>query len=106
MSRNNPESHAYLNSLEEALAKARAELAQEKANHQAFVNEHNFDHYEKLRAFKKYVHDRLDAVGVPADPEPENNAKHGCRIEGRLNYVLRRYEWAAPIFNLPSPKQE
>lgn len=42
----------------------------------------------KLRAFKKYVHDRLDAAGVPADPQPEENAKHGCRIEGRLNYVL------------------
>jgi hypothetical protein len=42
---------------------------------------------ESLRKFKSYVHARLDAMGVPADPEPENNAKHGCRIEGRLNWV-------------------
>lgn len=43
---------------------------------------------EKGEAFKRYVHQRLDAAGVPADPEPDANAKHGCRIEGRLNYVL------------------
>lgn len=42
----------------------------------------------KLRAFKRYVHERLDQAGVPADPESEQNAKHGCRIEGRLNFVL------------------
>ena len=44
----------------------------------------------KLSAFKTYVHERLDAAGVPADPEPEANAIHGCRIEGRLNFVLNR----------------
>lgn len=42
---------------------------------------------EKLQAFKQYVHDRLDKMGIPSDPEPENNAAHGCRIEGRLNVV-------------------
>lgn len=42
---------------------------------------------ETAEAFKKYVHDRLDKMGVPSDPEPEQNAKHGCRIEGRLNYI-------------------
>lgn len=42
---------------------------------------------EKLRKFKEYVHARLDQMGLPEDPEPENNAKHGCRIEGRLNLV-------------------
>lgn len=40
-----------------------------------------------LAAFKTYVHDRLDKMGIPADPEPENNASHGCRIEGRINFV-------------------
>lgn len=45
---------------------------------------------EKLRAFKRYVHERLDAAGVPADPEPEENAKHGCRVEGRLNFVIAK----------------
>lgn len=43
---------------------------------------------QQLEAFKRYVHERLDQAGVPADPQPEENAKHGCRIEGRLNYVL------------------
>jgi hypothetical protein len=42
---------------------------------------------EKLRKFKKYVHDRLDKMGVPSDPEPANNVSHGCRIEGRLNFI-------------------
>lgn len=40
---------------------------------------------ENLKAFKSYVHDRLDKMGIPSDPEPENNLAHGCRIEGRLN---------------------
>jgi hypothetical protein len=45
---------------------------------------------EKAERFKAYVHGRLDAAGVPIDPDPEANAKHGCRIEGRLNWVLGR----------------
>lgn len=40
----------------------------------------------KLKAFKKYVHDRLDAYGVPVDPESPHKA-HGCRIGGRLDWV-------------------
>jgi hypothetical protein len=39
-------------------------------------------------AFKTYVHKRLDDAGVPADPEPETNAKTGCRIGGRLNWLI------------------
>lgn len=46
-----------------------------------------FKRIEKLQAFKDYVHERLDKMGVPANPEPEQNEKTGCRIEGRLNYV-------------------
>lgn len=41
------------------------------------------------RKFKAYVHKRLDDAGVPSDPEPEHNAAHGCRIEGRLNHVFQ-----------------
>lgn len=44
----------------------------------------------KLREFKAYVHSRLDSIGIPSDPEPEKNAEHGCRIEGRLNELERR----------------
>jgi hypothetical protein len=43
---------------------------------------------ESLRAFKTYVHHRLDHAGVPENPDPEANAEHGCRIEGRLNYLV------------------
>lgn len=43
----------------------------------------------KLKKFKDYVHNRLDAIGVPSDPEPEKNKATGCRIEGRLNFVER-----------------
>ncbi|MGC3945318.1 MAG: hypothetical protein QM762_12530 [Chryseolinea sp.] len=42
---------------------------------------------DKLAAFKKYVHDRLDQVGVPADPNSPHK-EHGCRIGGRLDIVL------------------
>lgn len=45
----------------------------------------------KLKQFKEYVHDRLDDAGVPIDPEPEKNAAHGCRIEGRLNYAFNLF---------------
>lgn len=51
-------------------------------------NERLREALEKAAAFKAYVHKRLDDAGVPVDPDPEHNAKHGCRIEGRLNYAL------------------
>jgi hypothetical protein len=43
---------------------------------------------EKADRFKVYVHQRLDGLGVPVDPEPEKNAQHGCRIEGRMNWLV------------------
>lgn len=45
---------------------------------------------DKLAAFKEYVHKRLDAANVPHNPEPEANAKNGCRIEGRLNFLEKQ----------------
>ena len=57
---------------------------------------------ERLEAFKTYVHKRLDKMDVPHDPEPKSNAEHGCRIEGRLNYIenanktLRSYVLGEP----------
>lgn len=50
-----------------------------------------FDELEKLRGFKAYVHQRLDEANVASDPDPAANARHGCRIEGRLNLVLNFY---------------
>jgi hypothetical protein len=38
--------------------------------------------------FKAWVHAFLDGKGVPADPEPEENKKHGCRISGRMHWVF------------------
>lgn len=40
--------------------------------------------------FKTFVHKRLDDAGVPHDPEPEHTAQHGCRISGRLNWLIER----------------
>lgn len=45
-------------------------------------------HKKKLEKFKAYVHARLDQAGIPHDPEPEKNKQHGCRIKGRLNYLI------------------
>lgn len=42
---------------------------------------------DKLKKFKEYVHTRLDAAGVPVDPESSHKAE-GCRIGGRLDIVL------------------
>lgn len=43
----------------------------------------------KLQAFKDYVHKRLDAAGIPVDPESPHKAE-GCRIGGRLDHVFAR----------------
>lgn len=42
---------------------------------------------DALRAFKEYVHARLDAAGIPADPESPHKAQ-GCRVGGRLDIAL------------------
>lgn len=42
---------------------------------------------DKLKKFKEYVHARLDAAGVPTDPDSPHKAE-GCRIGGRLDIVL------------------
>lgn len=41
---------------------------------------------EKLRAFKAYVHERLDKMGVPADP-PGEHRDAGCRVGQRLDVL-------------------
>lgn len=43
---------------------------------------------EKLGRFKSYVHQRIDEAAVPSDPDPKGNAEHGCRIEGRLDFLI------------------
>lgn len=45
-----------------------------------------------LQDFKDYVHTRLDAAGVPENPQPPKHALEGCRIGDRLDWVLGR-EW-------------
>jgi len=40
-----------------------------------------------LQGFKDFVHGSLDDFGVPPDPDPEGTRSHGCRIEGRLNWL-------------------
>lgn len=61
----------------------------EKLHAQALLSkaEAERDHLQK---FKDYVHQRLDAGGVPFDPDPETNEKSGCRIGGRLSWLLER----------------
>jgi hypothetical protein len=46
---------------------------------------------EKLQKFKDYVHDRLDKMGVPIDPESPHKAA-GCRIGGRLDHIEQQNE--------------
>lgn len=47
-----------------------------------------------LQTFKSYVHDRLDAMNVPSNPNPDRMAVTGCRIGPRLDVVAQRL--AAP----------
>lgn len=44
-------------------------------------------HAGKLTKFKNYVHTRLDAAGVPTDPDSPHKAE-GCRIGGRLDWLF------------------
>ncbi len=44
--------------------------------------------YDKLMAFKEYVHGRFDKLDVPVDPYPEKNKEHGCRVEGRFDWLI------------------
>lgn len=46
---------------------------------------------DKLQKFKDYVHERLDKMGVPVDPESPHKAA-GCRIGGRLDYIESEVE--------------
>lgn len=88
----------------ETITRLEAEVQHWKANHEHMVRRNALlsertdllvdripAHKEmvRLQEFKQYVHDRLDGVGCPADPAPENTAGHGCRIEGRLDWILR-----------------
>lgn len=59
---------------------------------------------EKLRRFKSQVHNWLDAMGVPVDPEPEQNAKTGCRLEGRLNFLAKVIQTLRESFFNPLPQ--
>jgi hypothetical protein len=45
------------------------------------------DELAALRAFKAYVHQRLDEAGVTVDPDSPHKAE-GCRIGGRLDEVF------------------
>lgn len=44
----------------------------------------------KGQAFKDYVHQRLDAMGVPHSVPESEHDKAGCRIGGRLDFVEAR----------------
>lgn len=46
---------------------------------------------DALAKFKAYVHQRLDAAGVPVDPDSPHKAA-GCRIGGRLDFILSGLE--------------
>lgn len=40
-----------------------------------------------LRKFKEYVHQRLDALGIPVDPDPAKTTETGCRVGRRFDYL-------------------
>lgn len=42
---------------------------------------------ESLEAFKAYVHQRLDAAGVPTHPDGPHSAE-GCRVGDRLDLLI------------------
>lgn len=79
---------------------AEAELTKKLADRESLISRlktevgfsaNKLDDYNKkikvLSDFKTWVHKKFDSLGVPADPLPEGNAKHGCRISGRFVWM-------------------
>jgi hypothetical protein len=58
-----------------------------------FFNEYNLlgANVEKLKAFKEYVHQRLDGAGVEKEPKGKHS-EYGCRIGDRMDIVLKEKE--------------
>ncbi len=50
---------------------------------------HLEDQRKKLQAFKDYVHERLDKMGVPSFPEGEHS-KAGCRVGDRMDIIEKQ----------------
>jgi hypothetical protein len=42
----------------------------------------------ELQKFKDWVHAWLDGQGVPHDPYPEETKQHGCRVGGRMKWLV------------------
>lgn len=66
-----------------AEARANAQFIADAVNSHAALAET----CDKLQRFKDYVHARLDAAGVPTDPDSPHKAE-GCRIGGRLDVLI------------------
>jgi len=60
------------------------------------VLKHGYDNHKKrgddLQKFKDFVHTRIDAYGVPYDPDAEGTKIHGCRISNRLEWMKDNYD--------------
>lgn len=54
---------------------------------------------EAAEAFKTWVHSFLDGKGVPHDPDPEENARCGCRIGGRMRWLFAKLATAEAKLN-------
>lgn len=57
---------------------------------------------EVAERFKAYVHQRLDDAGVPHDPDPSHTRTHGCRIAGRIDWMLGRASFASALAASPT----
>lgn len=67
--------------------RARLDAAHAHAKHLAEGRDHAVACAAKLQAFKDYVHARLDAAGVPTDPDSPHKAE-GCQIGARLDWMF------------------
>jgi hypothetical protein len=43
----------------------------------------------ELQKFKDWVHSWLDGQGVPHDPYPDETKEHGCRVGGRMKWLVK-----------------
>lgn len=65
------------------------------------------DELQEARKFKAFVHSFLDSHGVPVDPDPEGTLTHGCRISGRLVWLVGKIgTWGKSTTVKPMTHQE
>jgi len=89
----------YHERMDAALANGDREITLSIADFRQFVGAagHADAAARKLAAFKGYVHERLDAAGIPTHPDGPHS-EEGCRVGDRLDLALEGHKLSEEDF--------